>query len=223
MKRKLKVLVGCEFSGVVRDAFLAQGHDAISCDLLPTESPGPHYQGDIMDLINDPFDLAVFHPTCTFLTCAAEWAYGPGPYHQKVKPGTLVGEERKEAREEAIEFALRLWNAPNIPLIALENPVGVLSRYLPKPQIIQPYNFGHDASKATCLFLKGLPPLCPTSYHPPRVVGGKYRWDNQTDGGQNKLSPSADRGKLRSVTYKGIAEAMAAQWPYYTGNQTTNK
>jgi hypothetical protein len=155
----------------------------------------------------------VAHPPCTYLTCSAEWAYGDGPYHQKVRPKTLVGEARRQARREAIEFVMVLWNAP-IKRVAIENPVGVLSRSpLGKPaQVIQPHQFGADASKATCLWLRGLPKLTPIQHVAPRMVNGRPRWANQTDGGQNKLSPGDDRWALRSLTYPGIAEAMAEQW-----------
>lgn len=212
----MRVLVACEFSGTVRDAFIARGHDAWSCDLLPTESPGPHIHGDVLDgLYEGNWDLMIAHPPCTYLTCSAEWAYGPGPYHQKLKSETLVGEIRKEARQRAISFVKHLYNAP-ILRIAIENPVGVLSRpdNLGKPsQIIQPYQFGHDASKATCLWLRELPVLQSTHIVEPRIVkGGHRRWGNQTDSGQNRLSPSEDRWKDRSKTYEGIARAMAEQW-----------
>jgi len=176
----------------------------------------------------------IAHPPCTYLTCAAEWAYGPGPYHQKVKPGTLVGTARQQARFEAIDFVRTLWTAP-IKRIAIENPVGILAAYIGKPaQIIQPYQFGDDASKATCLWLKGLAPLRPTGFVEPRWTCcgiplteevGRYgcancngekkprpRWGNQTDTGQNKLTPSNDRWKERSRTYPGIANAIANQW-----------
>jgi hypothetical protein len=208
----MKVLVACEFSGTVRDAFLVLGHDAMSCDLLPTEKPGPHYTGDVRDILNDGWDLMVAHPPCTYLTIAAEWAYSDGPYHQKVKPGTLVGEARREARREAVEF-VELLLAADIKMIALENPIGCLSRKVRKPeQIIQPWMFGDDASKATCLWLKGLPRLKPTGRVEPRIVNGKPRWGNQSDGGQNRLPPTDDRWKLRSKTYPGIASEMASQW-----------
>jgi hypothetical protein len=217
--KRLRVLVGCEYSGTVRNAFLDRGHDAWSCDLLDTEQPGPHITGDVFEILNEGWDLAIFHPSCTYLTIAAEWAYGPGPYHQKVKPETLVGEARVQARKEAIAFVKKLWAAP-IDKIAIENPIGVLSREenLRKPsQIIQPHQFGHDASKATCLWLKSLPPLIPTDRVAPRLVQDKNgklreRWANQTDSGQNKLTPSADRWKDRARTYVGIARSMAEQW-----------
>lgn len=228
-----RVLVACEYSGRVRDAFLRDGHDALSCDLLPTESPGPHYQGNVLDILGDGWDLMIAHPECTYLTAAAEWAYGPGPYHQKVKPGTLTGAARIEARAAAVDFVKKLWAAP-IARIAIENPVGVLSRHIGKPQIVQPYQFGDDASKATGLHLKNLPPLKPTKFIEPRLVCcggplppgvGKYgctcclganeprpRWANQTDSGQNRLSPGPDRWKERSRTFLGIADAMGKQW-----------
>ncbi len=213
---KMKILVACEYSGRVRDAFIAAGHDALSCDLLPTDQPGPHYQGDIYDVIGDGWDLMIAHPPCTYLTCSAEWAYGDGPYHQKVKPGTLVGAERREAREQAIDFVMRLYNS-GIPRVAIENPVGVLSsRWRDPDQFIQPYEYGDDASKKTCLWLRGLPKLQPTGLHPPRLApsgkGYALRWGNQTDSGQNKESPGEDRWKVRSTTWQGWADAMASQW-----------
>lgn len=212
----MKVLIACEYSGRVRDAFIKLGHDAMSCDLLPTDSPGPHYQGNVADVIDNGWDLMIAHPPCTYLTCSAEWAYGDGPYHQKVKPGTLVGEERRKARSHAIKFVWWLFHQ-GIPRICIENPVGVLSSAWREPdQIIQPYEYGDDASKKTCLWLKGLPPLKPTKFYPPRLVpsgkGYAFRWGNQTDSGQNKESPSDDRWKVRSVTWQGWADAMAAQW-----------
>jgi len=214
----MKVLVACEYSGRVRDAFIARGHQAMSCDLLPTEAPGPHYQGDVRDIIGDGWDLMIAHPPCTYLTCSAEWAYGDGPYHQKVKPGTLVGEERRQAREEAVDFVLGLYGC-DIPRVAIENPVGVLSARIGQPdQLIQPYEYGDDGSKKTCLWLKGLPRLRPTGLFPPRLAiskdGRSYslRWGNQTDSGQNRESPGEDRWKARSTTWPGWASAMAEQW-----------
>jgi len=214
----MKVLVACEYSGRVRDAFIAKGHNVISCDLLPTDSPGPHYQGNVMDIINDGFDLMIAHPPCTYLTCSAEWAYRNGPFHQKVKPGTLTGIARREAREQAVEFVRALYNS-NIPKVAIENPVGVLSSRFREPdQFIQPYEYGEDGSKKTCLWLKGLPLLKPTGLYPPRLAktrdgrGYALRWGNQTDSGQNKESPGADRWKIRSTTWQGWANAMAEQW-----------
>lgn len=196
----MKVLVACEYSGRVRDAFLARGHDAISCDLLPTDSPGPHYQGDVLELIRrEKFDLMIAHPPCTYL-CSS------GLHWNGRVPG------RAEKTEEALEFVRALLFC-DIPKIALENPMGCIGTRIRKSdQIIQPWQFGADASKATCLWLKGLPKLVPTSIVEPRIVNGKKRWGNQTDSGQNRLGPSDDRWKIRSETYLGIAEAMAAQW-----------
>ncbi len=158
----------------------------------------------------------VAHPDCTFLTCSAEWAYGDGPYHQKLKPGTLVGAARRVARLGAVQFVKDLL-AADIDKIAIENPIGCLSSHIRQPdQIIQPHQFGEDASKATCLWLKNLPVLQQTSDYPPRIVthNGKAvrRWSNQTDGGQNKLQPGADRAMLRAKTYQGVGNAMASQW-----------
>lgn len=163
--------------------------------------------------------MAVFHPTCTYLTGSAEWAYGDGPYHQKVKPGTLVGAARREARELAINDVLRIWSLP-IKRKAVENPVGTLSTRWRKPtQIIQPNWFGDDASKKLCLWLDGLLPLRPTERRAGRWVewprgSGKMveRWSNQTDSGQNRLSPGDDRWKDRSRSFPGVCDAMTAQW-----------
>lgn len=195
----MKVLIGCEFSGVVRDAFILAGHDAMSCDLLPTEAPGPHYQGDVRDVLDAGWDLAIFHPPCTYLC-------GSGMHWNKRQPYRYL------ETANALAFVKQLLAAP-IPRIALENPVGCISTKIRKPtQIIQPYQFGDDASKKTCLWLKGLPLLQPTKFVDPRIVNGSKRWGNQTDGGQNKLTPTSDRWALRSITYQGVADAMAAQW-----------
>jgi len=193
----MKVLVACEFSGVVRDAFIAQGHDAISCDFLPSHSPGPHYTGDVSDFIGNGFDMMVAHPPCTHLAVSgARW---------------FKGKEREQAA--ALRFVRMLMDA-DIDKICIENPISIISSRIRKPdQIIQPWQFGHPESKATCLWLKGLPLLEPTKVlSPPRIIDGKPRWNNQTDSGQNKLGPSSDRWAKRSHTYKGIAMAMATQW-----------
>lgn len=213
----MKILVACEYSGVVRDAFKSRGHNAWSCDLDPANRPGKHILCDVLEVLDEGWDMMIAHPDCTYLTNSAEWAYGPGPYHQRVKQETLVGEARQQARRMAIDFVKRLLEAP-IQKIAIENPVGVLSREIGKPsQIVQPHQFGEDASKATCLWLKGLPLLQGTKDYPPRIVTTKdgkevRRWSNQTDSGQNRLSPSERRGKDRALTYQGIADAMASQW-----------
>ena len=213
----MKVLVACEYSGRVRDAFIAAGHDALSCDLLPSEATGPHYQGDVRDILCDGWDLMIAHPPCTYLTIAAEWAYRD-VQSKKIKPGTLIGEARRSAREEAIAFVMDLANAP-IERIAIENPIGVLSTGWREPdQFVQPYEYGDDASKKTCLWLKNLPRLTPTNLAVPRLSistdGRSYslRWANQTDSGQNKEPPSADRWKIRSTTWPGLASAMSSQW-----------
>lgn len=204
-------LIGCEESGRVRDALRARGIDATSCDLKPTRSPGPHIQGDVLAAIGlTAWRGGIFFPDCTYLTCSAEWAYGSGPYHMKLKPGTLTGSERGAARSRAIVFALSLWNS--MDRVIIENPIGVLSAHLGRPQVIQPYMFGDDASKATCIWIKGMPLLeIPdrSSWFPARMVNGKPRWGNQTDGGQNKLSPGPNRARDRAETYPGIAAALA--------------
>lgn len=195
----MRVLVACEYSGTVRDAFIRAGHDALSCDLLPTDAPGPHYQGNVMDVIGDGFDLMVAHPPCTYLSVSGmHW--------------TTRGLRDPQLTTDALAFVRLLMDAP-IPHIAIENPVSIISSQIRKPdQIIQPWMFGHDASKKTCLWLKGLPMLTPTQTIAPRMVNGKPRYANQTDSGQNRLAPSADRWKIRSETYSGIADAMAQQW-----------
>ena len=212
----MKILVACEYSGVVRDAFIKKGHDAVSCDLLLIAS-GPHYRGDVLDIIDKNWDIMIAHPPCTYLTCSAEWAY-KDKQKKNIKPGTLIGSDRRIAREEAIEFVMELASA-NIDKIAIENPVGVLStRWREPDQFIQPYEYGEDASKKTCLWLKGLSKLKPTKFYPPRLAlnnGGKgyaFRWGNQTDSGQSNLPPSDDRWKIRSTTFQGWADAMADQW-----------
>jgi hypothetical protein len=210
----MRVLIGCEHSGVVRRAFRKRGHNAWSCDLLPASDGGEHHiQLDVLGVLDRDWDLAIFHPDCTYLTGSAAWAFYDGPFPGKtILPGTLVGAARRAAREEAVGFVKTLLAAP-IAKIALENPVGFLSRAVGKPtQVIQPYWFGDDASKRTCLWMKGLPKLVPTHQVLPRMVGHLPRWGNQTDSGQNKLGPSSDRWALRAKTYQGIANAFAEQW-----------
>lgn len=186
-----RVLVACEFSGTVRSAFRAMGHDAWSCDLLPAEDDGPHMQCDVLSVLGDGWDLMIAHPPCTHLAVS-----GARHFHKKQKE-----------QGEALEFVGALLDAP-IPRICLENPVSVISTRIRKPtQIIQPYHFGHTESKKTCLWLVNLPALRATN-----VMIDRGRWDNQTPSGQNKLGPSPDRWKIRSKTYPGIANAMAEQW-----------
>jgi|JI10StandDraft_1071094.scaffolds.fasta_scaffold62126_3 hypothetical protein len=215
LEKKIKIIVGCEESQAATIAFRAMGHEAYSCDLKPCSGGRPewHLQMDVFKAIGmQEWDMGIFFPDCTYLTGSAEWAFGDGPYHQKVKPETLVGEARRRARIEAAAFFMALYNC-KIKRVAIENPIGAMSRIFRKPdQIFNPYNFGDDASKKTCLWLKGLPPLLHTGYFPPRMVDGRPRWGNQTDSGQNKLPPSANRAELRSKTYPGIAAAMANQW-----------
>lgn len=200
----MRILVGCECSGKVRDAFIALGHDAVSCDLLPSDRPGPHIQGDLLEVLDQGWDMGIFFPPCTYLC-------GSGMHW------TTRGLRDPKLTEDALEFVRRILAAP-IPRKALENPVGAISSRIRKPdQIIQPWQFGDDASKKTCLWLENLPPLAPTRIVPGRLVtlpSGKVveRWGNQTDSGQNRLGPSEDRWKVRSETYTGVAEAMAAQW-----------
>jgi len=178
------VLVACEFSGIVRDAFIKRGHDAISCDLLPTDTAGPHHQGDISDILSECWDLLICHPPCTHLSSSgARWF-----------------KDKQQEQKEALDFVRLLMDAP-IGRIALENPIGVISSKIRKPdQIIQPWQFGHGETKATCLWLKGLPLLAPTN-----IVSGR-------EAKVHRQPPSSDRWKLRSITYQGIADAMATQW-----------
>jgi hypothetical protein len=186
VRARVRVLVACEYSGVVRDAFTARGHEAMSCDLLPTDAPGPHYQGDVRDLLDYPFDLMIAHPPCTHLSVS-------GARHFEAK--------RMDGRQQAaVSFFMSLARAP-IPRIAIENPVCIMSSLWRKPdQTVQPWQFGHGETKATCLWLKGLPLLRPTE-----IVDGREQriW---------KLPPSEDRWKIRSATFPGLAEAMASQW-----------
>lgn len=180
----MRVLVACEFSGIVRDAFIKKGHDAMSCDMLPTEAEGPHYEGDVRNVLDDGWDMMIAHPPCTHLAVSgARWFKG------------------KEMEQwEALNFVRLLLDAP-IDKIALENPVSVISTKIRKPdQIIQPWMFGHGETKATCLWLKDLPKLEPTD-----IVEGR---ENRV----HRMAPSKDRWKNRSRTYSGIAKAMAEQW-----------
>ena len=197
----MRVLVACESSGIVRDAFLSRGHDAWSCDLLPADTGSHrHVQDDALNVINaQQWDLLIAHPPCTYL-CSS------GLHWNKRVEG------REEKTAQALEFVRALMGA-DIERIAIENPVGRIGSAISKAdQYVQPYQFGHDASKRTGLWLKNLPLLKPTIYIEPRMVNGKPRWANQTDSGQNRLPPSVDRWKKRSETYSGIAQAMAEQW-----------
>jgi len=198
----MKVLIGCEYSGIVRDAFIAKGHDAMSCDLLPTEKPGPHYQGDITDILDEDWDMMIAFPPCTHLAVSgAAW------FEEKIKDGR---------QQEGIDFFMSMVNAP-INKIAIENPIGIMSGVYRKPdQIIHPYYFGDLETKATCLWLKNLPPLehfpqddmfnKKTWVEPEYIIaenGKKYSRIHWLGGGQ---------GKERSKTYPGIAKAMSERW-----------
>ena len=182
----MKILVACEYSGRVRDAFASLGHDATSCDMLPTDAPGPHYQGDVTDILGDGWDMMIAFPPCTHLAVSgARW----------------FKEKRADGRQQAaLDFVRLLMDAP-IDKIAIENPVSIISSHIRKPdQTIQPWQYGHGETKRTCLWLKGLPLLTPTDI----VEGREQRiW---------KMPPSPDRWKLRSQTFQGIADAMAGQW-----------
>ena len=203
----MRVLVACEFSGAVRDAFAKLGHDAWSCDLLPTETPGNHYQGSVLDIIGGGWDLMIAHPPCTYLTLTGNKWFKP-EFADRFP-------NRHQQRQEAVDFFMLLANA-DIPKIAIENPIGVMSRIYRKPnQIIQPYEYGHETTKATCLWLKGLPNLKPTNIvSKGEVVISKSgnrmsRWYYET----SKLPLKGGiRAKARSVTFQGIADAMADQW-----------
>lgn len=200
----MRVLIACEYSGRTRDAFRLLGHDAWSCDLLACENNQRfHYQCDVREVLNENWDLMIAHPDCTYL-CSSGMHW------------TTRGLRDPKLTDEALEFVQLLMDAP-IPRIAIENPVGRIGTAVRKhDQIIQPYEYGDDASKRTCLWLKGLSLLRPTKRVPGRLVqhNGKTveRWSNQTDSGQNKLAPSADRWKDRSRTYQGWSNAMAMQW-----------
>lgn len=197
----MRVLVACEFSGRVRDAFIARGHDAISCDLLDTESVGPHYKGDVLDIINDGWDLMIAHPPCTYITNAGVRHLHSVPSRNGVL-AKIHGINRWNEMYKACDFFNLLKNA-NIDKICIENPVphkyarNLIGMY---SQIIQPWQFGHGETKKTCLWLKNLPPLVPTN-----IVSGRAPKAHMTPGNKNQ-------GKLRSITYQGIADAMAAQW-----------
>lgn len=204
----MKILIACEFSGIVRDAFLVRGHDAISCDLLPTERPGPHYQGDVMDIIGDGWDLMIAHPPCTHLAVSgARW------FPQKILDGR---------QQQGIDFFMKMVTA-SIPKIAVENPIGIMSKKYRKPdQIVHPYWFGDSVQKGTCFWLKNLPKLVPTNivdkgliYVDPRgnSHGGEFTLRAKRAYSPLMLLPrNAERWKIRSTTFQGIADAMAAQW-----------
>ena len=190
----MRVLVACEYSGRVRDAFIAKGHEAMSCDLLPTEKPGPHYQGDVRDVMDYPWDLMIAHPPCTDLSVSgAAW------FEKKKMNGS---------QQMSASFFMMLAKS-DIPRIAIENPICIMSRLWRKPdQIVQPWMFGHMEQKATCLWLKNLPVLYPTN----NVKVQMMELPKNKRERLHYLPPSQDRWKLRSETFQGIADAMAEQW-----------
>jgi hypothetical protein len=204
-EKSYKVLVGCEYSGTVRDAFIRKGHEAISCDLLPTDKEGPHYQGDIYEMLNQQWDLIILHPPCTALTVAGNSTYGEG-------------QPKYQERLDSVAWTVDLWEACKSvsSRVCLENPVGVLQRLggMPKPQYVQPYEFGHLEQKKTGLFLHGLPKLKPTN----NVYDEMMKLPKNVRERLHYLPPSPDRWKIRSTTYQGIADAMAEQWGLYEGN-----
>lgn len=217
----MRVLIGYSACPVTRAAFERHGHEVWTCDLLPARDNSPrHFQCDVWEVARERWDMAIFHPMCTFLTVSAAWAFNDPDYsrypfvgyHQRVKPGTLTGAARREAREKALDNFRALLALPYPK--AIENPApSFLSKAIrPPDQIVQPYQFGEDASKGTGLWLDRLPKLRPTLRVQGRMVNGRERWANQTDSGQNRLSPSEDRWLERSKSYPGIMNAMGDQW-----------
>lgn len=216
----MRILIACEFSGIVRDAFTALGHDATSCDLLPTEKPGKHYQGDVIDILNDGWDMMIAHPPCTYLTVTANRWLKDQPER---KSGNLVGLERRNARQEAIDFFMTLFNC-SVPKIVIENPIGCMSSVFRKPdQVIHPSYFGDPVSKATCLWLKNMPKLKHNKSSDLFSVqthvmaetytsstGKKYPKWSMIDA--CKIRDLKERSNFRSKTFPGIANAMAQQW-----------
>lgn len=207
----MRILVACECSGRVREALRKAGHDAWSCDIKPAEDRSPfHLQGDMFAVLKKvkPFRAIIAHPDCTYLSSSGlHW----NTRGKREKDGRL----RSIHTREAIAFVRRIL-ALDIEFKVIENPIGCLSTQIRKPsQIIQPHEYGDDASKSTCLWIEGLPLLKPTKHIAPRIVDGKKRWANQTDSGQNRLGPSDGRAAERSRTYQGIADAVGSQWGRY--------
>lgn len=214
----MRALLGYSRCKHTRAALEAQGFQVTSCDLLPCDHP-QHYQGDIADIIHDGWDFGVLHPMCTYVNVASAWAlkdpdfvrYPGVGYHQRVKPETPTGAVRRQLRDEAVKTFMMLDALPFPKVIENPAPSQISRLYRPPDQIVQPHQFGDDASKGTGLWITGLPKLKPTKHVPPRLVDGKPRWANQTDSGQNRLSPSHDRWIERSKTYPGIAAAIGEQ------------
>jgi len=200
----MNVLVACEFSGIVREAFRTRGHNAWSCDLLPSEKEGLHFQCDVLNVINKNWDLMIAHPPCTYLTVTGNKWFNP-EFENRFP-------NRKEQRKEAIEFFMQLINAP-IKRIAVENPIGIMSTLYRKPaQIIQPFQFGHEEAKKTCLWLKNLPLLIPTKNVEPKYTVFKSGKRMATWYCDAVKLPKDERMKTRSRTFQGIADAMSEQW-----------
>lgn len=209
----MRVLIGYSTCPSTRLAFERRGHEVWTCDILPArDGSARHLQCDIWDVAGDRWDMGIFHPMCTYLTVSAAWAFGDGPYHQRVKPGTLVGAARRAARDEALGNFRRLLALPYPKAIENPAPSFVSKAIRPPDQTIQPYDFGDDASKRTGLWLDRLPKLRPTERVPGRIVNGVERWSNQTDSGQNRLPPGEGRWLERSKSYPGIVDAMGDQW-----------
>lgn len=200
----MRVLVACEFSGTVRDAFIKRGHEAYSCDLLPTEKPGPHIKGDVLKVLDDDWDLLIAHPPCTYLTVAANKWMKPEYRHRFP--------DRPVRRQQAVNFFMEFWHN-QIKRVCIENPVGIISTEFRKPdQIIQPYQFGHTDRKTTCLWLRGLPKLKPTKVVAPNIKRNRNGKTASVHHDAALRLPAEERWKVRSKTYQGIADAMADQW-----------
>ncbi|MFP6818676.1 hypothetical protein [Acinetobacter sp.] len=202
----MKVLIACEYSGVVREAFAKLGHDAMSCDLLPTEQPGNHYQGDVRDVLYENWDMVIAHPPCTFLSVAGNRWFNEERYGDKAL-------SRKAKRIEAANF-FKIFTDINCEKVAIENPIGFMSNAYQKPdQIIHPYFFGDPERKATCLWLKGLEKLVSTNIVQPEIITYKNGKGTDSPWHLNSLSlPAEERRKVRSKTFQGVADAMASQW-----------
>jgi len=220
----MNVLIGCECTGTIREAFRKLGHNAWSCDILDDQSGNSNYhiKADILDVLKNKekypaWDLFIVHPDCTYLTISAEWCYKDIELQtKKLDPDKLYGKARRMAREKALDFVRQIIELSlHIPKFGMENPIGKINTGIRKPdQYIHPHEYGHDASKKTGLWLRGLPLLVsdPRKHIKPRIVNGLPRWANQTDSGQNRLPPSKDRWLHRATTYQGWADAMAEQW-----------
>ncbi len=205
--KPLRVIIGCERSGVVRRAFRALGHEAFSCDLTPADDGGEHFQGDILEVLRgERFDLGIFHPPCDYLTVSGNRWFSD---NATAAPGTLTGQARRDAQAEAVEFVKALWGAP-IARVAIENPIGRLSTLWRKPsQTVQPWHFGDPIFKGTCLWIRGLPLLAPHNRLSPPAKGTP---EHRAWSAVHQATPGADRKRIRSRSYPGFAAQMALQW-----------